>query len=840
MSRHRYVKNMLDEYYDDDDDYEEFSDEYEFEKVKESNQNHYSLADDFDLDEYEEDLNFEIEELQIENAIQKPQSKLQVISEKIERKEKNKTSDFASVFCNQTKTNTNKNESYIVYEADFKETNLKKPAISKSREYISSLPSKKVLPEKSSHKISRKQINQSSTKNNNTLNLVVIGHVDHGKSTLMGHLLYLLGQVNSKTLEKYKRESQKLGKNSFAFAWILDETEEERNRGITVDFARNVLKLPNKTINLMDAPGHKDYVPSMIQGASQADCALLVIDSSPGEFETGFEGKGQIKEHSILVRSLGIQSIIVAVNKMDNIGWSEDRYSFVVSKMIQFLTALGFKNECIHFVPCSGLTGNNLTALEKNHVNEWYKGQTLADTIGKRELYISLDSINPPDRPINKPLRMFVADIFKQSGNTAGLSGQVESGYFSVGDVVTIMPLKENATIKSTDYDSRFIDIKKLGTDSSNALAGDYVDILVSGIDSTKFSVGNVICFKDNLIKATKRFNAQIITFDLDEPLYVGHSIVFYFKGISESGYISQLISLTDKDGKNIKKNPKMIPKNSNAVVQITLERTVLIDTLMDLKEMSRFTLRSQGFSIAAGMFTSSVIALRNLLMSNPQSTKKSYSKEEWEKKLSEVNIHKGELNKLIMNYLIIEGYKEAAEKFCSEASMDPTVNLDSIQDRMNVRQCIQKGEVDHAIELTNDLDPQILDTNPKLFFRLQQQKLIEMIRAGRLDDAIEFAQEELAPRGEEHPEFLEELERTMALMIFDGDENSPVKDLLDTNQRQKTASELNSAILTTQCQEKEPKLPLMLKMLVWSQKLLEEKENFPKITNFVTAEFNN
>ncbi|KAI9209126.1 CTLH/CRA C-terminal to lish motif domain-containing protein [Polychytrium aggregatum] len=203
---------------------------------------------------------------------------------------------------------------------------------------------------------------------------------------------------------------------------------------------------------------------------------------------------------------------------------------------------------------------------------------------------------------------------------------------------------------------------------------------------------------------------------------------------------------------------------------------------------------------------------------------------------MSEVQINKTDINKLIMNYLVIEGYKDAAEKFHFETGIEPNVDLSSIEDRMYIRNALHIGNVDEAIERVNDLDPEILDSNPKLFFHLQQQKFIELIRSGNTEQALEFAQEELAPRGEENPEFLEELERTMALFAFEDTSSSPVGDLLDNTQRQRTANELNSAILTAQCQEKDPKLPSLLKMLVWAQTQLEEKAVFPKVRDFVTA----
>lgn len=186
------------------------------------------------------------------------------------------------------------------------------------------------------------------------------------------------------------------------------------------------------------------------------------------------------------------------------------------------------------------------------------------------------------------------------------------------------------------------------------------------------------------------------------------------------------------------------------------------------------------------------------------------------------------EMNKLIMNYLVIEGYKEAAEKFEQECGTSPGIDLPSISDRMATRVAIQRGDVQAAIERANDLNPLILDENPQLFFHLQQQKLIELIRAGDVSAALEFAQMELAPRGEENPQFLTELERTMALLAFEDKSKCPVADLLEPAQRQKTASELNAAILTSQCQEKDPKLPACLKMLLWAQDQLKEKAEFP------------
>ncbi|GJQ15507.1 hypothetical protein GpartN1_g7298.t1 [Galdieria partita] len=206
------------------------------------------------------------------------------------------------------------------------------------------------------------------------------------------------------------------------------------------------------------------------------------------------------------------------------------------------------------------------------------------------------------------------------------------------------------------------------------------------------------------------------------------------------------------------------------------------------------------------------------------------FSKEEWEKKLSQVQVDRRDLNLLVMNYLVVEGYKDAAEKFSEETGLDPGVDLKSIAERMAIRTAVQRGEIDKAVELVNDVNPLILDSNPSLFFHLQLQKLIELIRQGDIEQALKFAQEELAPKGEENPSFLEELERVMALLAFEDRTSSPVGYLLQQSQRQKTASELNQAILTSLAQEKDPRLPSLLKTLLWAQEQLKSKAIFPEM----------
>ncbi|XP_031125999.1 protein GID8 homolog [Ipomoea triloba] len=216
--------------------------------------------------------------------------------------------------------------------------------------------------------------------------------------------------------------------------------------------------------------------------------------------------------------------------------------------------------------------------------------------------------------------------------------------------------------------------------------------------------------------------------------------------------------------------------------------------------------------------------------------SKKVITRGEWEKRLNDVKIRKEDMNKLVMNFLVTEGYVEAAEKFRIESGTEPDIDLATITDRMAVKKAVQSGNIEDAIEKVNDLNPEILDTNPQLFFHLQQQRLIELIRHHKVEEALEFAHEELAPRGEENYGFLDELERTMTLLAFEDVENCPLGELVDMSQRLKTASEVNAAILTSQSHEKDPKLPSLLKMLIWAQNELDEKLAYPRIKIVSTA----
>ncbi|CAB0009047.1 unnamed protein product [Nesidiocoris tenuis] len=420
------------------------------------------------------------------------------------------------------------------------------------------------------------------------LHMVVTGHVDAGKSTLMGHVLYKLGLVNSKIMHKYEQESKKLGKQSFIYAWILDETGEERSRGITMDVGQSKFETKTKIITLLDAPGHKDFIPNMITGAAQADVALLVVDSTRGEFETGFESGGQTREHALLVRSLGVSQLCVVVNKLDTVDWSEARFKEICSKLGTFLKQAGFKEKDVTFVPCSGLSGENLTERTKvPEITKWYKGPCLVEVI---------DQFQCPTRPVAKPLRISVNDVFKGTGSGFCVSGRVETGMVAVGDKVLVLPQNEMALIKAITMDEM---------PSQSSYAGDYVNLTLANFDQQNIAIGYILCDPAFPVPVTSRFEARVVIFNITVPITRGYPVVLHMQCLSEQAVITKLTAQLNKStGDIVKKKPRCLTKNSNAIVVIETSKPICVELYRDMKELGRFMLRVGGVTIAAGLVT--------------------------------------------------------------------------------------------------------------------------------------------------------------------------------------------------------------------------------------------
>ncbi|KAL0476653.1 cytoplasmic exosome coupling protein Ski7, partial [Acrasis kona] len=378
------------------------------------------------------------------------------------------------------------------------------------------------------------------------INVVIIGHVDAGKSTLMGHLLYQSGAIDDKLIHKYKKESQQIGKSSFHYAWVMDQNEEERQRGITMDVGVKHFDTTNKHVTILDAPGHRDFIPKMITGAVQADMAILVIGSCTGEFESGFKEGGQTREHLILVRSLGVSNILVAINKMDQVEWSQERFQDIRTQLNQFMKQIGLlneKNANVHYVPVSGLQGINLRS--RNGPPEWYQGPCLCDVIDEFQ-------VDRDDSELTKPIRMSISDVYKSMSTGMTVSGKVEAGTLSVGQPVHVAPIKATCNVKS---------ITRNGNNQVQvAYNGDNIEV---GLTSSAFELestlmsGQILCDIDRPIPCTNRFLGRIITFDLDIPITNGSSVQLHMQHMDVPAVVSKMVCTMNRQLEVIKKKPR-------------------------------------------------------------------------------------------------------------------------------------------------------------------------------------------------------------------------------------------------------------------------------------------
>ena len=390
----------------------------------------------------------------------------------------------------------------------------------------------------------------------------------------MGRLLYDLGVVGEKQLERLQRDSKKIGKASFALAWVMDATEDERERGVTVDIATNHFETDKTRFTILDAPGHKDFVPNMISGASQADFAVLVIDASTNSFESGL--KGQTKEHALLVRSMGVRRLIVAVNKMDMCSWSEERFDEIKTQMTAFLTTANFSPKSLAFIPVSGLEGQNISKPYEVPEAAWYKGPTLV---------AELENAEPTRRLLEKPLRLTITEVFRSGmNNPVSIAGKLDSGTLQVGDVLKIQPSGETAYIKSIEAD---------GAPCDWAVAGQIAVLNLTDIDPIHIKVGDIACTPQSPVKNVKQFSAKILTMEHVMPMYVD----LHKGAMHQSGRIESLVALLDKStGEVVRKRPKVVQPGCVARVVIALESELPLEAPM------KIVLRSEGSTIASGV----------------------------------------------------------------------------------------------------------------------------------------------------------------------------------------------------------------------------------------------
>ncbi|KAL3688674.1 hypothetical protein R1sor_014983 [Riccia sorocarpa] len=425
------------------------------------------------------------------------------------------------------------------------------------------------------------------------LHLIVIGHVDAGKSTLMGRILHLLGRVSQKEMHKNERESKQKGKGSFAYAWVLDEGSEERARGVTMTVAVAHFETPKLRVVLLDAPGHKDFVPNMISGAAQADAAVLVVDASLGAFEAGLEGEGhgsgQTREHAQLVRSLGVEQLIVAVNKMDTVNYSQKRYDFIKGSLQSFLKQCGFKDSAVSWIPVSAIEGENLLVPPSAAaLKSWYSGPTLLQ---------SVDTFEQPLRNTRKPLRLIVAELVKsRTLGQAALSGKLESGAIRIGSKVLVMPTGETATVKAIEQDGRPINV---------ALAGDSVDVGLTGVDPAILYTGGVLCHPDYPVPVVTRVEVRVLVLGITIPVLRGSQVVLHAHHAKESAKVADLVALLEaKTGAVVRKKPRCLTSNQSAIIEIVPERSMCIEEYSQFKALGRVALRDGGRTVAVGIVT--------------------------------------------------------------------------------------------------------------------------------------------------------------------------------------------------------------------------------------------
>ncbi len=418
------------------------------------------------------------------------------------------------------------------------------------------------------------------------LNLIVTGHVDHGKSTSMGHFLYDLGVVDQRMIEEFAKESEKTGAgDSFKYAWVLDQLKDERERGVTIDLAFQRFETPKFFYTLIDAPGHRDFIKNMITGASEADAAVLVVSAKKGEEDVALGPGGQAREHAFLLRTLGVTQMVVCINKMDDqtVKYSEERFNEAKQDVENLLKTVGYNITKINVIPVSGWTGENL--VKKSTNMPWYKGPILME---------ALDQFTEPPKPIEKPLRLPVQDVYTITGVGTVPVGRVETGKIKVGDSISIMPEGLTAEVKS---------IETHHTAMTEAMAGDNIGFNLRGVAKSDFRRGSVLGPSNAPATIAREFLAQIIVVYHPTAIAPGYTPVLHAHTAQVAATISELVAKIDpRTGQPTEEKPKTIKTGDSAIVKITPLRPIVLETFKDYPELGRFALRDMGSTVAAGI----------------------------------------------------------------------------------------------------------------------------------------------------------------------------------------------------------------------------------------------
>jgi elongation factor 1-alpha len=408
------------------------------------------------------------------------------------------------------------------------------------------------------------------------LNLAVIGHIDHGKSTLVGRLLFETGAVPPHIIEKYKEEAKAKGKESFVFAWVMDSLKEERDRGITIDVAHQRFDTAKYYFTIVDCPGHRDFVKNMITGASQADAAILVCSCKDGV-------QSQTKEHVFLSRTLGINQLIISINKMDEVNYDKARYDTVKADLSTLLKMVGYKPDDISFIPTSAFKGDNLAKPSEN--TKWYTGPTLL---------ASLDTLKVPEKPVTLPLRIPVQDSYTISGIGTVPVGRVETGKMKPGDKIIFMPAKAVGEVKSIEMHHQEV---------KEAVPGDNIGWNVRGVEKKDIRRGDVCGHTDKPPAVAEEFTAQIVVLQHPSAIAAGYTPVIHCHTAQVAGMITAILKKLDpKTGQVAAENPDFIKAGDAAIVTIKPMKPLCIEKVKEIPQLGRFAIRDMGMTIAAGM----------------------------------------------------------------------------------------------------------------------------------------------------------------------------------------------------------------------------------------------
>ncbi|CAZ83323.1 unnamed protein product [Tuber melanosporum] len=427
------------------------------------------------------------------------------------------------------------------------------------------------------------------------VNLIFIGHVDAGKSSLGGAILYATGMVDERTMEKYKRDAKEQGRESWYLSWALDLTKEERAKGKTVEVGRAYFETEKRRYTVLDAPGHKNYVPNMIGGASQADVGILVISARKGEYETGFEKGGQTREHAVLARTQGVNKLIVAVNKMDDptVCWSKERFDECTTKLTQFLKGTGYSTKTdLMFMPLSALTGANLKTRVAEDVCPWYSGPSLLEY---------LDNMKTLERKLKTPFMMPISGKYKDMGTV--IEGKVESGFIKKNSSLVMMPGKTPLEIVAIYGETE--------EELPHAQCGDQVRLRVRGIEEEDVIPGFVLSSPKKPIHCVTAFEAQIHILELKSILTAGFNCVMHVHTtIQEVTFAALLHKLEKGTGRKSRKPPAFANKGQAIIARLESATGSLfpIERYEDYQQLGRFTLRDQGQTIAIGKVTKLIV----------------------------------------------------------------------------------------------------------------------------------------------------------------------------------------------------------------------------------------